>query len=143
MWTPDGRRIIFSSNRGGQNNLWWQAADGTGGTAERLTTSSNTQLVTGITPDGTAVVFSAGTPTMGIDVLQIALDGTRRVTAAPADEVRRTQRARLTRRSALPDAQSAGDRRERRADSAHRRATLGRGAEAPRAGGHMRLQSAA
>ena len=57
MWTPDGRRIIFSSNRGGQFNLWWQAADGTGA-AERLTTSSHVQFVTGITPDGTAVVFN-------------------------------------------------------------------------------------
>ena len=79
MWTPDGRRIIFSSNRGGQFNLWWQAADGTGA-AERLTTSSNAQFVTGITPDGTAVVFFETTPTMGRDLLQLALDGTRRVT---------------------------------------------------------------
>src|SRR6476646_1578243 len=30
VWTADGRRIIFSSNRSGQFNLWWQAADGTG-----------------------------------------------------------------------------------------------------------------
>ena len=79
MWTPDGRRIIFSSNRGGQPNLWWQAADGTGA-AERLTTSSNAQFLTGITPDGTAVVFNEATPTMGRDLLQLALDGTRRVT---------------------------------------------------------------
>ena len=79
MWTPDGRRIIFSSNRGGQLNLWWQAADGTGA-AERLTTSSNAQFPTGITPDGTAVVFNEATPTMGRDLLQLALDGTRRVT---------------------------------------------------------------
>ena len=79
VWTPDGRRIIFSSNRGGQPNLWWQAADGTGA-AERLTTSSNNQFPTGITPDGTAVVFHELTPTMGRDLLQVALDGTRRVT---------------------------------------------------------------
>ena len=79
VWTPDGRRIIFSSNRGGQFNLWWQAADGTGA-AERLTTSSHVQFVTGITPDGTAVVFNEQTPTMGNDLLQLALDGTRRVT---------------------------------------------------------------
>jgi len=79
VWTPDGRRIIFSSDRGGSTNLWWQAADGTG-TAERLTTSSNTQLATGITPDGTAVVFFEVTPTMDRDLLQLALDGTRRVT---------------------------------------------------------------
>jgi serine/threonine-protein kinase len=79
VWTPDGRRIIFSSNRSGQTNLWSQAADGTG-TAERLTTSSNNQFATGITPDGTAVVFTEQTPTMGRDLLQLTLDGTRRVT---------------------------------------------------------------
>jgi eukaryotic-like serine/threonine-protein kinase len=79
VWTPDGRRIIFSSNRGGVLNLWWQAADGTG-TAERLTTSSNNQFLTAITPDGTAVVFNEATPTAGNDLLQLALDGTRRVT---------------------------------------------------------------
>jgi serine/threonine-protein kinase len=79
VWTPDSQRVIFSSNRGGAPNVWWQAADGTGA-AERLTTSTNSQLVTGITPDGTAVLFFEVTPTMGRDLLQVALDGTRRVT---------------------------------------------------------------
>jgi protein kinase-like protein/WD40 repeat protein len=39
VWTPDGRRVIFSSQRGGitnGGNLFWQAFDGTG-TVERLT----------------------------------------------------------------------------------------------------------
>ncbi len=35
VWTPDGRRVIFSSERAGGRNLFWQAADGTGA-AERL-----------------------------------------------------------------------------------------------------------
>jgi serine/threonine-protein kinase len=78
VWTPDGRRIIFSSNRGGQLNLWWQAADGSGA-AERLTTSSNPQYPTGLTPNGTDVVFFETTPTMGRDMLQLALDGPRHV----------------------------------------------------------------
>jgi Tol biopolymer transport system component len=93
VWTPDGQRIIFSSTRGGAPdpppasissysgplswNLWWQAADGTGA-AERLTTSSMSQFPSGITPDG--VVFFGPTPTMGIELQQLALDGTHHVT---------------------------------------------------------------
>ena len=80
LWTPNGRRIIFSSNRGiGQPNLWSQAADGTG-TAERLTTNSHAQFLNGITPDGTAVLYNETTEGMGRDLLQVELDGSHRVT---------------------------------------------------------------
>jgi serine/threonine-protein kinase len=81
MWTPDGHRIIFSSNRGvGQPNLWSQAADGTGA-AERLTTNnSHAQFLNGITPDGSAALYNETTETMGRDLLQVELDGSHRVT---------------------------------------------------------------
>ena len=77
VWTPDGQRVIFSSTRDGTWNLWWQAADGTGA-AERLTTSSTAQFPSGITTDG--VVLFGPTPTMGTELMQLALDGTHRVT---------------------------------------------------------------
>jgi serine/threonine-protein kinase len=38
-WTPDGQRIAFSSNRGGQLGLFWQPADGSAG-ADRLKTAA-------------------------------------------------------------------------------------------------------
>ncbi len=55
LWTPDGQRIVFASNRSGVSNLYSQAADGTGA-ADRLTTSANQQFPSSITTDGTLVV---------------------------------------------------------------------------------------
>jgi hypothetical protein len=58
VWTPDGRRIVFGSSRGGAaTNLYWQRADNTG-TVERLTTNANPQNPRSIGPDGKALVVS-------------------------------------------------------------------------------------
>ena len=78
-WTPDGRRLVFSSERAGARNLYWQAADGTGA-VERLTESPNSQNGAAVSPDGTRVIFYETGPKTGDDVLQLQLDGTRRVT---------------------------------------------------------------
>jgi Tol biopolymer transport system component len=39
VWSPDGSRIAFQSDREGDRGIFWQAADGSG-TAERLTTAA-------------------------------------------------------------------------------------------------------
>jgi serine/threonine-protein kinase len=54
-WTPDSRRVIYSSSRAGVPNLFWQAADGTGA-VERLTESQNAQFPGAVSPDGTRLV---------------------------------------------------------------------------------------
>jgi Tol biopolymer transport system component len=36
IWSSDGKRVAFQSDREGDQGIWWQEADGTG-TAERLT----------------------------------------------------------------------------------------------------------
>jgi len=79
VWTPDGRRLIFTSERAGVRNLFWQAADGSGA-AERLIESPNTQYPTAVSPDGRRLIFSDQAPQTDTDVMMIELDGTRRVT---------------------------------------------------------------
>jgi serine/threonine-protein kinase len=89
VWTPDSHRIVFASQSGGSMNLRWQAADGTE-TAERLTTNINNQWSTSVSSDGTQVVFSELTPTMGYDLMLLTLGGIRRVTPllqTPFDEL--------------------------------------------------------
>src|SRR5262249_40598971 len=56
VWTPDSRRITFTSSRGGKGNLFWQPADGSG-PAERLTTSANVQIAESWSPDGRTLVL--------------------------------------------------------------------------------------
>jgi serine/threonine-protein kinase len=79
VWTRDGRRVIFSSQRTGVRNLFWQAADNTG-TVERLTDSSNPQNAGAVSPDGRRLIFTETAPTTGEDVMEMELDGTHRVT---------------------------------------------------------------
>ena len=70
---------MFTSERAGARNLFWQTADGTGA-IERLTESPNTQNPGAVSPDGTRVIFTETAPKTGVDVMQVQLDGTRRVT---------------------------------------------------------------
>jgi len=73
VWTPDSRRLIFASARGGGwSNLFEQAADNTGA-IERLTTSPNGQVPTSIVPDGTRVLFSEVSPKTNSDVHVLTL----------------------------------------------------------------------
>ena len=70
VWTPDGHRLIFSSQSTSAGNLFSQAADGAGA-AERLTESPNLQSPTGISPDGRTLIFTETFPKTGADVMQL------------------------------------------------------------------------
>jgi serine/threonine-protein kinase len=73
LWTPDSRRVVFSSERdGGTQNLFWQRVDGVGA-AERLTTSDNVQQSTGVSPSGDVVILQEIAPTTGRDVMRLTL----------------------------------------------------------------------
>jgi WD40-like Beta Propeller Repeat len=114
--TPDGRRLVFASQRGGGvYNLWWQAADGTGG-AERLTTNPTTQWPTSISPDGHDVVFFENTTVRRFDLLRVVLPGTQYRPCFKRHSPRRTARYRWT---------DAGSRTSRTARAATK-STFGR-----------------
>jgi protein kinase-like protein/WD40 repeat protein len=81
VWTPDSRRLIFSSERSGARNLFWQPADGTG-TLERLTDSRKIQNGMNVTPDGKRLIFTENGPNAsGVDLMQLTLDDSRRVSS--------------------------------------------------------------
>jgi eukaryotic-like serine/threonine-protein kinase len=60
VWTPDGPRLIFTSQAGGvPGSLFSQAADGSG-IAERLTDGTLIQRATAFLPGGQGIVFLEG-----------------------------------------------------------------------------------
>ena len=72
VWSPDGRRLAFLSNREGPLNMFWQLADGGGG-VERLTTVDNQTAPASFSPDGQLLAFVEDSPAgRAIRVLNLA-----------------------------------------------------------------------
>jgi serine/threonine-protein kinase len=79
VWTADGQRVIFNSDRAGLLNLFWQPADGTG-TVERLIESQNQHSAMSVPPDGGALVVREQPPGGGdFDLMLLSLKGERRL----------------------------------------------------------------
>ena len=72
VWTPDGKRIAFYSNKEGALNIFWQLADGSGG-LERLTTSEYTSVPGSWSPDGQTLAFHDANAKTGNDIWMLRL----------------------------------------------------------------------
>jgi serine/threonine-protein kinase len=72
VWTPDGKRIVFNSDKEGARNLFWQLADGSGG-LERLSTSQVVQVPRSWSSDGKLLAFHEGTPATLRDIWVLRL----------------------------------------------------------------------
>src|SRR6059036_1854079 len=59
IWTPDGRRIVYSRGQFGQGDLYWIPADGSG-PAELLLVAPEDQWAGDVTPDGRTLLFRSG-----------------------------------------------------------------------------------
>jgi len=58
-WSPDGRDIVFSSDRAGSMDLWWKKADAApGGEATRLTDLPGAEVDPEWSPDGLWIAFT-------------------------------------------------------------------------------------
>ncbi|MDX1384288.1 MAG: hypothetical protein R3190_11625 [Thermoanaerobaculia bacterium] len=56
LWSPDGQFVVWSSDRGGVDNLYRKRSDGSG-EIERLTEAAEPQWATSWSPDGRYIIY--------------------------------------------------------------------------------------
>ena len=76
VWTPDGKRVVYSSSQAGNLNLYWRAADGSGET-DPLLESPNVLRASSISPDGSLLAYSETHAETGDDIWVLPLAGDR------------------------------------------------------------------
>jgi len=72
-YSPDGRQIVFSSNRTGNLDLW--LFDRSSGQLRQLTDDPARDWDPGFTPDGSRILFSSGRGRNHLEIWSIASDG--------------------------------------------------------------------
>jgi len=72
VWTPDGKRVAFSAQRNNGENIYWQAADGSGA-PEPLAAIPNVPILPhAFSPDGTQLLFTSVAVPRDINVVKLA-----------------------------------------------------------------------
>jgi Tol biopolymer transport system component len=72
LWSPDGARILFSSNRSGVFDLYEKSATGAGAEALVLATPQN-KFAVDWSPDGKFVLYVSNDPEMNYDIWALPL----------------------------------------------------------------------
>ncbi|MCH8153269.1 MAG: protein kinase [Planctomycetes bacterium] len=76
IWTPDGTRITFMSDRQGSEDIFWMPADRSS-PAELLLKGWHYPMPTSWTPDGSTLAFTETGPDTGMDIWVLSLQGER------------------------------------------------------------------
>ncbi len=77
-WSPDGRRVAFSSDRGGRGAIYIKESSG-GAAEELLQQSSEPQRVTDWSPDGRFILYEQGDPgKRRVEIWAVPLSGDRK-----------------------------------------------------------------
>ncbi len=77
IWTPDGKRVIFSSNRDGPSNVFWTRADGSG-SPEKLLESEYDQVASSCSSDARFLALTEYHPDTGAGIWILPLRGQRK-----------------------------------------------------------------
>jgi Tol biopolymer transport system component len=74
VWSPDGNRIVFTSNRKGIHDLYQKSVTG-GGSEELLLSTAQPKFATDWSQDARFVLFMSSDPKTGTDIWALPLDG--------------------------------------------------------------------
>ena len=74
IWSRDGRRIVFSSNRKGVQDLYVQPAASAGSGEALLLQNAQFKGATDWSPDGRFLLYQSVAPKRGFDILALPLD---------------------------------------------------------------------
>jgi Tol biopolymer transport system component len=77
VWSPDGSRLVFSSNRGGHFDVYQKSASG-GGSEDAIFQSSDNKFITDISRDGRWLMYTQNGRTTGNDLWVLPLTGNRK-----------------------------------------------------------------
>jgi serine/threonine-protein kinase len=88
IWSPDGRQVAFSAGPNEAREVYWQAADGSGGPESLTSDTPGSAMAFDFSPDGTTLIHGiTETPS---DIWTVAIDGSTTsstpLIATPADE---------------------------------------------------------